>query len=63
MNKSSENSNSEERLANVVQEELGKMNSKLDTLMKTLILMEERLSLVEDQVKLCMPQNSSPSDT
>ena len=63
MNKSSENSNSEERLANVVQEELGKMNSKLDTLMKTLILMEKRLSLVEDQVKLCMPQNSSPSDT
>jgi len=63
MNKSSESSNSEERLAIVVQEELGKMNSKLDTLMKTLILMEKRLSLVEDQVKLCMPQNSSPSDT
>ena len=39
------------------------MNAKLDTLMKTLILMEKRLSLVEDQVKLCMPQKlSSASD-
>ena len=44
-----------------MQEELGKMNAKVDTLMKTLILMEKRLSLVEDQVKLCMPQQSSTS--
>ena len=53
-------SNSNERLERVVRDELGKMSAKMDTLMQTLILMEKRLSLVEDQVKLCLPQQSSP---
>jgi hypothetical protein len=37
------------------------MSAKMDTLMKTIILMEKRLSLVEDQVKLCVPQQPSTS--
>ena len=53
-------SKSNERLERVVRDELGKMSAKMDTLMQTLILMEKRLSLVEDQVKLCLPHQSSP---
>jgi len=53
-------SNSNERLERVVTDELGKINGKIDTIMQTLILLEKRISLVEDQVKLCLPQQSSP---
>ena len=49
-------------LAKVVQEELGKMSAKMDTLMKTLVIMEKRLSLVEDQVKLSLPHQQPTSN-
>ena len=52
------------KMSTQVQEELGKMSAKMDTLMKSLILMERRLSVVEDQVKLCIPQQTSaPNDS
>ena len=40
-------------------QQLRTINKNLDTLTKTVLLMERRLSLVEDQIKLMSPKNDS----
>ena len=40
--------------------ELQKMNSKMETLTRTVLLMEKRITLVEDQVKLATSSSAKP---
>jgi hypothetical protein len=40
-----------------------KMNQKMDTMMQTIILMEKRLTLVEDQIRIGESRTTNESQT